>query len=219
METKEKIFKAATDTISEKGVNNLTLNEVCKRAKISKGGLLYHFPSKDELIKALVEYNEITFENQMKSSKNLNSEKAKSNKVNSEKNILESYVDVTFDSENLFNETSKGLLAAVLLNPDLLEPIKDRSKRLVKQMKDMINDNTDEKQNDDEYDNNDGFNNNDEKNSTDYIEAEIIRLAVDGFWLSELLGINYMKEEEKEKVKSVLKAKAQELEKEDKRKC
>ena len=209
MDTREKIFKAATDAISEKGVNNLTLNEVCKRAEISKGGLLYHFPSKDQLIKALVEYNETTFENQMKSSSKLNS-----NKVNSKKSILESYIDVTFDSENLFNETSKGLLAAVLLNHDLLEPIKDRSKRLEKQMKEMINDNDnkDEKEYDDEYDN-------DDEVSDDYIEAEIIRLAVDGFWLSELLGINYMKEGEKKKVKSVLKAKAKELEKEDKRKC
>lgn len=54
--TKELIFQAAIKVISEKGINNFSIQNVCDEAKISKGGLIYHFASKDVLIKSLHEY-------------------------------------------------------------------------------------------------------------------------------------------------------------------
>jgi AcrR family transcriptional regulator len=33
-----------------KGVNALTIDAVARTAKLSKGGVLYHFPSKESLI-------------------------------------------------------------------------------------------------------------------------------------------------------------------------
>ncbi len=41
--------------VHEEGVEKLTLEAVAKKAGISKGGLLYHFPTKDELILGMVE--------------------------------------------------------------------------------------------------------------------------------------------------------------------
>jgi AcrR family transcriptional regulator len=51
---REKILEAAEHHVLEHGASSLTLDAVAKAAEISKGGLLYHFPSKDELIKGLV---------------------------------------------------------------------------------------------------------------------------------------------------------------------
>ena len=38
----------------EQGVNAMTLEAVAARAKVSKGGLLYHFPSKDAVVQGMV---------------------------------------------------------------------------------------------------------------------------------------------------------------------
>lgn len=52
---KETILKAAAHVVREEGVDKLTLEAVAKQAGISKGGLLYHFPNKEELILGMVE--------------------------------------------------------------------------------------------------------------------------------------------------------------------
>ncbi|MBD8497212.1 TetR/AcrR family transcriptional regulator [Paenibacillus arenosi] len=53
MSKREQILNAASQVIASKGANQLTLDAVAVEAGVSKGGLLYHFPSKDELIKGL----------------------------------------------------------------------------------------------------------------------------------------------------------------------
>lgn len=53
--TKQKLLDAATTIIMDNGVHQLTLDEVAKTAGVSKGGLLYHYPSKEALLTAIVE--------------------------------------------------------------------------------------------------------------------------------------------------------------------
>ncbi|MEW8967505.1 TetR/AcrR family transcriptional regulator [Exiguobacterium alkaliphilum] len=53
--TKQKLLDAATEIIMDHGVHQLTLDEVAKTAGVSKGGLLYHYPSKEALLTAIVE--------------------------------------------------------------------------------------------------------------------------------------------------------------------
>lgn len=47
------ILEAASKVVLAEGVNRLTLEAVALEAGISKGGLLYHYGTKDELIKAM----------------------------------------------------------------------------------------------------------------------------------------------------------------------
>jgi AcrR family transcriptional regulator len=49
-----KLLCAAADICAESGGHSLTLDAVAQRAGVSKGGLLYHFPSKDALMLALL---------------------------------------------------------------------------------------------------------------------------------------------------------------------
>ncbi|QFG25261.1 TetR/AcrR family transcriptional regulator [Actinomadura sp. WMMB 499] len=52
--TKNSLLDAAEAVLSEHGTQALTLTAVADRAGVSKGGLLYHFPSKEALVKAMV---------------------------------------------------------------------------------------------------------------------------------------------------------------------
>lgn len=48
------VLDAAESVILEQGIASLTLEAVAQHAGVSKGGLLYHYPSKDKLVEALV---------------------------------------------------------------------------------------------------------------------------------------------------------------------
>lgn len=51
---KEAMLDAAEVVFTEQGAWRLTLDAVAEQAGVSKGGLLYHFPTKDALLQALV---------------------------------------------------------------------------------------------------------------------------------------------------------------------
>ncbi len=53
--TRERILRAADAIATESGAGMVSLDAVASRAGISKGGLLYHFPTKSVLLQALVE--------------------------------------------------------------------------------------------------------------------------------------------------------------------
>lgn len=61
-ETKRKIFEASRKILQEKGVLGLTLAEAASVAGVSKGGLLYHFGTKSELLAGLLHFEATTFE-------------------------------------------------------------------------------------------------------------------------------------------------------------
>lgn len=53
-ETRENIIAAATRIFAAKGYDAATTDEIAESCAISKGALYHHFPSKDELFKALL---------------------------------------------------------------------------------------------------------------------------------------------------------------------
>lgn len=52
---KDSMLDAAEVVLTEQGAWRLTLDAVAEQAQVSKGGLLYHFPTKDALLQALVD--------------------------------------------------------------------------------------------------------------------------------------------------------------------
>jgi len=58
-----KILDAATEAIMAEGVDGLTLDEIARRAQVSKGGLLHHYASKQILQTALFEHLLLDLEN------------------------------------------------------------------------------------------------------------------------------------------------------------
>ena len=51
---RDRLLDAAEAVIIKSGIGSLTLDAVAAQAGVSKGGLLYHFPTKDALIETLV---------------------------------------------------------------------------------------------------------------------------------------------------------------------
>lgn len=53
--SREAMLDAAQDVVLEGGAGRLTLDAVARRAGVSKGGVMYNFPTKEALLKAMVE--------------------------------------------------------------------------------------------------------------------------------------------------------------------
>ena len=50
---REQIVEAAISVIAEKGLENLSLSEIEKRAGMSRGQLTYYFPAKEDILLAV----------------------------------------------------------------------------------------------------------------------------------------------------------------------
>ena len=55
MNARERILDGAEAVVETQGVGRLTLEAVARAAGVSKGGVLYHFPGKEELTVAMIE--------------------------------------------------------------------------------------------------------------------------------------------------------------------
>jgi AcrR family transcriptional regulator len=53
---RETILEAALDCLAEQGYANTTHNLICQKAQISRGALLHHYPSSQELMVAVIDY-------------------------------------------------------------------------------------------------------------------------------------------------------------------
>lgn len=54
--TKDKICESAMQVAIRDGLLAMTLDNVARQAGISKGGVMYHFPGKEELIRGVLDY-------------------------------------------------------------------------------------------------------------------------------------------------------------------
>lgn len=112
VEARTRILQAASEVIRQEGALALTLDAVATKAGVSKGGLLYHFPNKDALMRGLLEHLLDSFERSLE---------------NSGLPLAEAYVSLgSYDnSQGLLPE----MMAALALNPSLLEVVRERWQR------------------------------------------------------------------------------------------
>jgi AcrR family transcriptional regulator len=52
--TRQDILSAASQIVQRDGVAHLTIDAVAREAQLSKGGVLYHFPSKEALVSGMI---------------------------------------------------------------------------------------------------------------------------------------------------------------------
>jgi AcrR family transcriptional regulator len=122
--TQKAILNAANRIVIEQGVDHLTFEQVAAEAGISKGGLLYHFPSKEALIKGMIDaYLERFTEDFHAAAKTENGELGRYNR---------SYLATTFADNERTPRMSSGLLAAIAVDPGLLAPLQQRFGEWVK---------------------------------------------------------------------------------------
>lgn len=106
------ILAAACLIAKTQGVDKLTLEAVAKKAGVSKGGLLHHFPNKEALIKSMVEDQTDRFVSDFRSraAKNAGTEGAWSR----------AYVESTSADIQNGNGLGTALITALFTNPELL---------------------------------------------------------------------------------------------------
>ncbi len=116
---KDKLLDAAEKIILKGGLTKLTLAAVARDAGVSKGGLLYHFPEKDALIKGMVERLCLTFDHLLKS------EKAEDPNPYGgwTRAYLRTTLQVMYGQNPAFQKLSAATLAAAAHKPKLLVPL------------------------------------------------------------------------------------------------
>ncbi|ASS67955.2 MULTISPECIES: TetR/AcrR family transcriptional regulator [unclassified Paenibacillus] len=111
------ILRVACKLVREQGASKLTLDAVAREAGISKGGLLYHFPSKEALIQATLDDFLDRFENQTE---------ARAAAGCGSHPWTRAYLTQSFQTSPDDLETSAAVLAAASGNPALLSPMRER---------------------------------------------------------------------------------------------
>lgn len=112
---RQKLLEAAALIVHNRGIDALTLDAVAEEAQVSKGGLLYHFKSKEALIEGLVLH--------MNNLYRTNVENAVQDDINLNGKWTRAFIKATYDQSRKNTETSAGMLAAQGINPDLLKPL------------------------------------------------------------------------------------------------
>ena len=140
--TKDRLLDAAGAVMRRDGPQALTLEAVAAQAGVSKGGLLYHFRTKRELIEALVDRWLTEFQNDIDASG---------------PGFVRGYVRASDPRED-----ELGLLAAFAADPSVLAKARERYAI----WQDRV-----------------------EREGSDPVDATVARLAADGLWLAELLGM------------------------------
>jgi AcrR family transcriptional regulator len=142
-DTRAKLLDAASAVIRRDGPQALTLEAVAAQAGVSKGGLLYHFKSKRELLDALVSRWLDDFQADIDAAPG---------------NFAARYVR---GSDNAKAEEA-GMLAALVADPQVLAAVRERHIA----WQDRVT-----------------------TDGGDPVDATVARLAADGLWLADLLGM------------------------------
>src|SRR3954451_3451287 len=140
--TRNKLLDAAAAVVKRDGAQALTLDAVAAQASVSKGGLLYHFGTKRELVQAMIERWLGEFQREIEAA---------------DPGFVRGYVKASAPAEN-----ELGMLAAVVADPALLAAVREQYAI----WQDRV-----------------------EREGRDPVDATVARLAADGLWLAELLGM------------------------------
>ncbi len=111
---REAILDAAAALAADKGVTALGVDQVNKKAGVSKGAFFYHFKTKDEMIRALVAHVSQSFVLGLEA------------KVSAGMPFTNALIDMTFEEVRRRGSLISSLIAAVYLDRSIGRQIKKR---------------------------------------------------------------------------------------------
>lgn len=113
---REKLLDAAQTVVMEAGAGHMSLDMVARKAAVSKGGLMYHFPTKEALLKAmLVRMIEKFYAHRETKMKTLEKTAGR---------LLKAGVLATIERDRKMDRMSLAILAVAAHDPHLLEPLR-----------------------------------------------------------------------------------------------
>lgn len=125
---RDKIIDAAMAIVRQQGVARLTLDEAARNAGLSKGGVLYHFKTKDDLIRGMVE--------RLIGQCDTLHQRYYQEEPEGAYRWARTVVRTAFDPNGPASDPVSGaLLAAVTVNPDLVAPIQAKYEQWIERVK------------------------------------------------------------------------------------
>ncbi len=121
--TREALMDAAEDVVIEVGARHLTLDAVAAKSGVSKGGLLYHFHTKGDLLEAMLQRRVALIGKKR--------EEKLARLPGEQKSRIIAYVLSLLEEDEKGSKVSVALLAAAAHDPRLLVPYKEESRRLI----------------------------------------------------------------------------------------
>ncbi|SDR16521.1 TetR/AcrR family transcriptional regulator [Pseudovibrio sp. Tun.PSC04-5.I4] len=122
--TQQRILTAALDLVQAQGGGQFSLDAVAKHAGVSKGGLLYSFPSKHALIRAMVQHHVDQIRDDVMQAENEYSADPYRHK------LMRAFISGICENHKEDNKAASGLLAAIADDPSLLDPVREFHKEL-----------------------------------------------------------------------------------------
>jgi AcrR family transcriptional regulator len=160
--TRDLILNAAERVVLRDGVMRLTLEAVAREATLSKGGVLYHFATKEALIQAMLSRLIQYCEHEIEAHRQQDPEPGGWTRAY----VHRKFAPVlSYPGEADFprsKEVGAGIIVAATTTPSLLDPLRERFRTWQQAI---------------------------ESDGIEAARATVVRLAVDGLWLAELLGI------------------------------
>lgn len=126
-ETRERILQAAAEIAWEHGPNRVSLEAVATKAGVSKGGLLYHFPSKSRLLEATVETFVHEHDGELTERESQRNDTAHP--------LAQAFLDLFEHHHRCRRRPPSGILAAMAENPSFLNPVRRYERELLERMK------------------------------------------------------------------------------------
>jgi AcrR family transcriptional regulator len=181
-DTRERILDAAESIVIRDGVARLTIEAAAAEAQLSKGGVLYHFRTRDALVSSMVERMVEAFDADLDAQC-----RADGKDGTPEGRYLRAYVRATvrpaLTPEDIRRERAgAAILAAMASEPQLLAPLREAFDRWQQR---LVTD------------------------GVDPVAATVARLAADGLWLVELFGFAPLPEPLRSEVAAYLEGLAQ----------
>lgn len=123
--SRDRILRAAVELAQEVGPAHISLDAVAARAGLSKGGLLYSFPTKAKLLEAMVEEYMKVHEHAMGVQEKLQGD--------GKNQVARAFFDV-FRVQADDEPPASGILAALVENPDFMIPVRHYHRALLNRM-------------------------------------------------------------------------------------
>lgn len=109
-------MEAANRIVQREGVARLTIEAVAREASLSKGGVLYHFPSKDALIEGMITFHLEVFADDL--------QQALEQEGRGAGRWLRAYIRASVNTPLEESDAMTGLMAAAATNLRLLDTLR-----------------------------------------------------------------------------------------------
>jgi AcrR family transcriptional regulator len=160
--TRDRILDAAESIVIRDGVSRLTLEAAATEAELSKGGVLYHFRTRDSLVSSMVERLVAAFDADLDAERTADDAGGAADAGRYVRSYVRATIRPALTAEDVRRERAgAAVLAAMASEPQLLEPLRTSFDRWQER---LVTD------------------------GVDPVRATVARLAADGIWLVELFG-------------------------------